>query len=81
MGRCFASEDKNLAVWFELDGHVMGSRLPDMGTKDLTLKVTVKDADEPDTWHIRPSKNWNGAKETAIDSRTTTRTCDAIKGH
>jgi hypothetical protein len=46
-GRCFATADKDLSVWYSLEGEPMGSQLPDMTTGDLNLKVTVKDLDEP----------------------------------
>jgi len=46
-GRTFATEDKNLSVWFTLNGKPMGSRLADPGAGDLHLLVKVDDADEP----------------------------------
>lgn len=46
-GRCFATEDKNLSIWFEIDGQPMGSVIPDSGTKDLVVKVRIEDGDEP----------------------------------
>jgi hypothetical protein len=45
-GRCFATEDKNLSLWFELGGSPMGTQLPDMGPASLTVKVKVRDGDE-----------------------------------
>jgi DNA uptake protein ComE-like DNA-binding protein len=48
-GRCFATEDSNLSLWFELGGALMGSRLPDMGNVKLPLVVKVRDGDERDS--------------------------------
>ncbi|MEI7902546.1 MAG: CehA/McbA family metallohydrolase [bacterium] len=45
-GRCFATEDKNLSLWFELGGAPMGARLADMGTTNLPVVVKVSDRDE-----------------------------------
>jgi hypothetical protein len=46
-GRCFATEDKDLSVWFELNGKPMGSIVPDPGSGALTFLVTVRDLSEP----------------------------------
>jgi trimeric autotransporter adhesin len=46
-GRCFATEDKNLSVWFTINDHPMGSQLADMGTADLKVTIQIKDEDEP----------------------------------
>ena len=48
-GHCFATEDKNLSLWFELGGAVMGTRLPDMGSTNLPVVVKVIDKDENDS--------------------------------
>jgi hypothetical protein len=48
-GRCFASEDKNLSLWFELAGVPMGTQLPDMGSTNLPIIVKVNDRDEHDS--------------------------------
>lgn len=45
-GRCFATEDSNLSLWFELGGAAMGSRLPETGDAKLPLIVKVRDGDE-----------------------------------
>jgi hypothetical protein len=46
-GRCFATEDKNLEVWFTLGGKPMGSRIADPGTNPVELEVAINDTDEP----------------------------------
>ena len=48
-GRCFATEDKDLSVWFVVNNHPMGSQLADMGTAALNIKVAIDDKDEPDS--------------------------------
>jgi len=48
-GRCFATEDKNLSLWFELGGAPMGTQLADMGTTNLPIVVKVIDRDESDS--------------------------------
>lgn len=48
-GRCFATEDKNLSLWFELGGAPMGTQLPDMGSTNLPIVVKVSDRDERDS--------------------------------
>jgi hypothetical protein len=48
-GRCFASEDKNLSLWFELGGATMGTQLPDMASASLPIVVKVSDSDEHDS--------------------------------
>ena len=46
-GRCFATEDKNLSVWYTINDQPMGSELADMGPANLPVKVSISDADEP----------------------------------
>lgn len=48
-GRSFATEDKDLRIWFELNGSPMGSKVPDAGTGTLTFTVIVTDPTEPNS--------------------------------
>ena len=46
-GRTFATEDKNLRVLLTVDGQPMGSRMPDVGRREMAVTVGVADGDEP----------------------------------
>jgi hypothetical protein len=48
-GRCFATEDKNLSLWFDVGGVPMGSTISDARTSSLTVTVKVWDEDEADS--------------------------------
>jgi len=51
-GRTFASEDKNLNLWFAVNGQPMGSVVPDPGTTNVVLEATVFDEDEGQSEYV-----------------------------
>jgi len=50
--RTYASEDRNLTVWYTINGQPMGSRIADTGDQDLTISVNITDADEPTATYV-----------------------------
>jgi hypothetical protein len=45
--RVYATQDKNLQIWFSINGKPLGSIIPVPANTPLQIKVTIDDKDEP----------------------------------
>lgn len=72
--RCYASTDKNLRVWFEVDGIVMGGET-ETDTRRLVIRYKIEDKDEPQAEYRlllvsgNPSISDSDAEEVIADER------------
>lgn len=48
--RCYATQDKNLRVWFSVNGRVMGSEAG-AASRELQIRLRVEDPDEPTAFY------------------------------